>query len=169
MSYPLALYQEQYDGGKFMNRRDQIRMSHEEVRAFLQEQLILQVATIDHDGWPHLVAMWYVLVDDRVVFWTYAKSQKAVNLRRDDRLTCLVETGTRYDELRGVQIKGRAVIQDDRETVQRVGERIFERYTGPLNDHTRQLVAAQAAKRVLVFVEPVEIVSWDHRKLGGVY
>ena len=152
-----------------MNRRDQIRMSDEEIRAFLQEQYTLQVATMDHDGWPHLVAMWYVLIDDRVVFWTYAKSQKAVNLRRDDRLTCLVETGTRYDELRGVQIKGRAIIQGDRETVQRVGERIFERYTGPLNENTRQLVAAQAAKRVLVFVEPVEVVSWDHRKLGGVY
>ena len=152
-----------------MSRRDQIRMSDEEIRSFLQEQRTLQVATIDHDGWPHLIAMWYVLINDQIVFWTYAKSQKAVNLRRDDRLTCLVETGVRYDELRGVQIKGRAIIKDDRETVQRIGEAIFERNTGPLNENTRLLVAAQAAKRVLVFVEPVEVVSWDHRKLGGGY
>ena len=152
-----------------MSRRDQIRMSDEEIRSFLQEQRTLQVATIDHDGWPHLISMWYVLINDQIVFWTYAKSQKAVNLRRDDRLTCLVETGVRYDELRGVQIKGRAIIKDDRETVQRIGEAIFERNTGPLNENTRLLVAAQAAKRVLVFVEPVEVVSWDHRKLGGGY
>src|SRR5579885_914697 len=143
-----------------------IRMSDEEIRGFLEEQRTLQVATIDHDGWPHLVAMWYVLINDQVVFWTYAKSQKAVNLRRDPRLTCLVETGERYDELRGVQIKGRAILNAERETVQR----IYERYSGgTLNDATRQMVAAQAAKRVLVFVEPVEIVSWDHRKLGGSY
>src|SRR5947209_7705073 len=152
-----------------MNRRDLIRMNDEEIHAFLEEQRILQVATLGKDGWPHLIAMWYVLIDNQVVFWTYAKSQKAVNLRRDDRLTCLVETGVSYAELRGVQIKGRAVIKDDRETVQRIGEVIFERYTGPLNDNTRQLVAAQAPKRVLVFVEPVEIVSWDHRKLGDGY
>ena len=152
-----------------MNRRDLIRMSDEEIRAFLEEQRILQVATIDHDGWPHLVAMWYRLINDEVVFWTYAKSQKAINLRRDARLTCLVETGERYDELRGVQIKGRAIISEDRETVQRIGEAIWERYTGSLNDNTRQMVAAQAAKRVVVFVKPVEIVSWDHRKLGGGY
>jgi PPOX class probable F420-dependent enzyme len=152
-----------------MSRRDQIRMSDEEIRSFLLEQRTLQVATIDHDGWPHLIAMWYVLINDQIVFWTYAKSQKAVNLRRDDRLTCLIETGVLYDELRGVQIKGRAIIKDDRETVQRIGEAIFERNTGPLNDNTRLLVAAQAAKRVLVFVEPVEIISWDHRKLGGGY
>ena len=153
-----------------MNRRDLIRMNDEEIRAFLQEQRTLQVATIDHDGWPHLVAMWYVLLNDQIVFWTYAKSQKAVNLRRDARLTCLVETGTRYDELRGVQVKGRAIISDDRETVQHIGEVIYERYTGgPLNDTTRLMVAAQAPKRVIVFVEPVEIASWDHRKLGGGY
>jgi len=152
-----------------MNRRDLIRMNDEEIHAFLEEQRILQVATIGKDGWPHLIAMWYVLINDQVVFWTYAKSQKAVNLRRDPRITCLVESGVRYDELRGVQIKGRAIINDDRETVQRIGEVIFERYTGPLNDNTRQLVSAQAPKRVVVFVEPVEIVSWDHRKLGGSY
>jgi PPOX class probable F420-dependent enzyme len=152
-----------------MNRRDQIRMSDEEIRAFLQERRILQVATIDHDGWPHLVAMWYVLVDDQIVFWTYAKSQKALNLQRDDRLTCMVETGLRYEELRGVQIKGRAMLKNDRELVQRIGELIFERYMGPMNDNMRQIVAAQAPKRVLVFVEPVEVASWDHRKLGGGY
>ncbi len=153
-----------------MNRRDLIRMDDEEIRAFLEEQRILQVATIDHDGWPHLIAMWYALINDQIVFWTYAKSQKAVNLRRDARLTCLVETGVSYDELRGVQIKGRAIINGDRETVQRIGEVIYERYTGgPLSDTTRQMVVAQAAKRVIVFVEPVEIVSWDHRKLAGGY
>lgn len=152
-----------------MSRRNLIRMNDEEIRAFLEEQRTLQVATIDHDGWPHLIAMWYVLIDDQIVFWTYAKSQKIVNLRRDDRLTCLVETGERYDELRGVQIKGRAIISDDRETVQRIGEAIWERYTGPLNDTTRQMVAAQAAKRVVISVKSVEIVSWDHRKLGGGY
>src|ERR1700736_1098684 len=105
-----------------MNRRDLIRMNDEEIRAFLEEQRILQVATIGKDGWPHLVAMWYVLINDQVVFWTYAKSQKAVNLRRDPRLTCLVEAGERYEELRGVQIKGQAVMSDDPETVLRVGE-----------------------------------------------
>jgi PPOX class probable F420-dependent enzyme len=152
-----------------MSRRDLIRMNDEEIRAFLEEQRILQVATIDHDGWPHLIAMWYVLINDQIAFWTYAKSQKVVNLRRDDRLTCLVETGEHYDELRGVQIKGRAIISDNRETVQQIGEVIVERYYGSLNDNTRRMVEAQAAKRVIVFVKPIEIVSWDHRKLGGSY
>jgi len=152
-----------------MSRRNLINMTSEEIQAFLQEQRTLQVATIDHDGYPHLVAMWYVLHEGQVAFWTYARSQKAVNLRRDPRLTCLAETGQRYEELRGVQIKGQAIIYDDRETVQRYGELIWQRYTGPLNESTRPMVEAQAAKRIVVVVNPVETVSWDHRKLGGGY
>ena len=138
--------------------------------SFLGEQRVVICATNGVRGWPHLMPLWYVVRERELWAWTYAKSQKALNLQRDARLTCLVEAGERYEELRGVQIKGRAVINDDRETVQRIGEDIYKRYTGgPLNDNTRQMVAAQAPKRVLVFVEPVEIVSWDHRKLGGVY
>ena len=152
-----------------MNRRNLIRMTDGEIQAFLEEERILQVATIDHDGFPHLVAMWYVLVNNEITFWTYAKSQKAVNLRRDPRLTCMVEAGELYAELRGVQIKGHALINDDREFVQKVGETIWERYTGPLNESTRPMVTAQTPKRVVITVKPVEIVSWDHRKLGGGY
>ena len=152
-----------------MSRRNLITMNDEEIQEFLQEQSTLQVATIGQNGYPHLVAMWYILVDHHLVFWTYAKSQKALNLQRDPRLTVLVEAGTRYEELRGVQIRGRADIINERETVQRYGELIFERYTGPLNEQTHALVTAQAAKRIVVVVNPVAVTSWDHRKLGGVY
>lgn len=152
-----------------MSRRKLIMMTDEEIQAFLQDGRTLQVATIDHDGYPHLIAMWYVVVEGQLAFWTYARSQKAVNLRRDPRLTCLVETGERYEELRGVQIKGQATLYDDLATVQHFGELIWERYTGPLNENTRPMVLAQAAKRIAVVVKPVEIVSWDHRKLGGGY
>jgi PPOX class probable F420-dependent enzyme len=152
-----------------MSRRNLITMTDEEIQAFLQEERTLQVATIDHDGYPHLVAMWYALFNREIVFWTYAKSQKAINLRRDPRLTCLAEAGERYEELRGVQIKGQATIYDDREAVQHFGELIWERYTGPLNEKTRPMIIAQAAKRIAVVVKPTKIASWDHRKLGGVY
>ncbi len=152
-----------------MKRRSAISMTEEEIQVFLREEHTLQVATIDHDGYPHLVAMWFTQLNNNIVFWTYGKSQKAVNLRRDPRLTCLAETGEQYNELRGVQIKGQAEIVDDPAEVQRIGELIYTRYTGTLNDSTRAMVAAQASKRIVVIVKPVETVSWDHRKLGGGY
>jgi PPOX class probable F420-dependent enzyme len=155
-------------------KRDRIAMSHDEIVAFLDEQRTLQVASIDHDGAPHLVAMWFAFWDDRVAFWTYAKSQKVLNLRRDPRITVMVESGTTYGELRGVVIKGRARIVEDHDEVLRFGEKVYERYWGAgapaLDaDAVREAVAVMGAKRVLVVVEPDHVMSWDHRKLDGAY
>ena len=90
------------------SRRAMIRMNDEEVRAFIDEGKSLQLATINKDGTPHLVAMWYGIVDGRIVIETFEKSQKAVNLKRDPRVACLLESGTEYNELKGVQINGTA-------------------------------------------------------------
>ena len=153
-----------------MKRREQIQMSPAEVRAFLAEQRTIAVATLGPDGYPHVVAMWYALVEGDIAFWTYAKAQKAVNLRRDPRLTCLVEAGDSYSELRGVQVKGTAELVEDAEAVYRLGVTIYERYHGaPLPADVERKVAEQAPKRLGVYVRPMKIVSWDHRKLGSGY
>ncbi|HEX8995135.1 MAG TPA: PPOX class F420-dependent oxidoreductase [Ktedonobacterales bacterium] len=152
-----------------MSRRDQIHMTEQEVASFIERGRSLAVATINPDGAPHMVAMWYTLVDGKIAFWTYAKSQKAVNLRRDPRLTCLLETGERYEELRGVQIHGVATLIADVEVVRTIGESVYRRYAaGALTPENLRTIAAQAPKRVAVFVEPTSVVSWDHAKLGGV-
>lgn len=151
-----------------MSRRDEIRMTDEEVEAFLDERRTLHVASINADGTPHLVPMWFARADGAIAFWTYGKSQKVVNLRRDPRITVMVETGHEYDELRGISIAGRARIVDDPDEVLRFGEGVYERYWGPITDDTiREGVRAMGAKRVVVLVEAEKVTSWDHRKLGG--
>ena len=149
------------------SRRDQIRMSEEEVAAFLAEPHTLAVATLGRDGRPHLVAMWYGFLDGSLALWTYGKSQKVVNLRRDPRMTGMVETGGAYDQLRGVELLGRGVVVDDAEAVRAAGESVWERYMGPLDDEARDAVRQLGSKRVAVCLEVEEVVSWDHRKLGG--
>ena len=147
------------------SRRAQIAMSAEEVAGFLDEQRVVTCATLGRDGWPHLMPLWYVVRDGEVWSWTYAKSQKVRNLERDARCTLQVETGSEYDELRGVMLKAEAVIH--REHVLELGVEIFERYTGgPVEpDHLR----AQATKRVGLQFVVRSVASWDHRKLAGVY
>jgi PPOX class probable F420-dependent enzyme len=152
-----------------MSRSDQIRMSEAEVAEFLAGPHTLQVASINADGTPHLAAMFYAVVNGEVGFWTYGKSQKIVNLRRDPRISVMVETGKAYEELRGVTITGRARLVDDRDGVTAFGELLYPRYFGELNDAARAGVAITGQKRVVVFVEPVKVVSWDHSKLAGTY
>jgi PPOX class probable F420-dependent enzyme len=150
-------------------RRDAIKMTDDEMRSFLEAGRDLQVASINADGTPHLVTMWYVLRDGELAFWTYRKSQKVMNLRRDPRLSVLVATGDKYEELKGVSIIGRAEIVDDPDAVLGYGEAVYERYWGPLNDTVMDGVRAMGAKRVVIVVKPEKILSWDHGKLGGAY
>jgi len=148
------------------------RMSEDEAWSLVAQQPKLQVATIGPDGMPHLVTMFHAVLDGRLVFWTYAKSQKTRNLDRDPRLTCLVEDGEQYEELRGVQISGRARIVRGPEDVAVVGRAVVCRMlgldpAGDLDPAVADEVARQAQKRVAVEVVPDRVVSWDHRKLTG--
>ena len=152
-----------------MSRRGEIAMTDDEVRDFLADHRVLQVATIQADGTPHLVTMWYAMQDGEIAFWTYGKSQKIINLRRDPRLSVLVATGEVYEQLKGVSIQGQAEIVDDPDDVLRYGEAVYERYWGPLNDTVLEGVRAMGAKRVVIVVKPDKILSWDHSKLGGSY
>lgn len=148
------------------NQRAQITMTDDEVAAFVEQSRTATMATLGPTGTPHLVAMWFAVIDGQIWFETKAKSQKAQNLRRDDRLTFLVEDGLTYDTLRGVSMEGRAVIVDDPDALWRVGVSVWERYTGPYTDEAKPLVEFMLHKRVAVRLDVERVRSWDHRKLG---
>jgi PPOX class probable F420-dependent enzyme len=151
------------------NRRNTVRLSEEEVDEFLRGRRVMSVATTNRDGSIHLVAMWYGFLDGAPALWTYAKSQKVRNLERDARLTCLIEDGEAYNELRGVELIGTGEIIRDPAVVLAVGLEVYGRYTGPVTDDVPALVERMGAKRVVVRINADRTVSWDHRKLGGGY
>lgn len=126
----------------------------------------MAVATLNGDGSIHLVTMYYALRGGRIAFWTYRRSQKAVNLARDPRVTCLVETGDSYDTLRGVSVVGRADLVDDPAQVLAIGTEIYGRYFGEPDPAVADYVAAMARKRVAALVDPEHVASWDHRRLA---
>jgi PPOX class probable F420-dependent enzyme len=151
------------------SRRSQIELSDEELRGFLDEKMVMQCATNGPRGLPHMVALWFVADGGELRGWTYAKSQKARNLERDPRATLGLEDGVQYHELRGVMFECDVRIERDAAAVEGYGLELFERYAGGLSDETRAMVANQAPKRVGLAFQPTRTVSWDHRKLGGVY
>jgi PPOX class probable F420-dependent enzyme len=148
------------------NQRAQITMSDDEVAAFIESSRTATMATVGPTGTPHLVAMWFAVIDGQIWFETKARSQKAQNLRRDGRLTCMIEAGLTYDSLRGVSIEGHGVIVDDPDALWKIGVDIWERYTGPYTDEAKPLVELMLHKRVAVRLDVDRVRSWDHRKLG---
>jgi PPOX class probable F420-dependent enzyme len=152
-----------------MPRKDDIRMSADEIRNYLREGHTMTLATNGPRGHPHVVAMFFVVDDDLTIrFATYANSQKVMNIERDPRVSLLVETGTAYSELRGVMLEGHAEIEKDLEkTVATMIE--ANALTGsPLPDIEQiphDVKIKMASKRVLVSVTPSRFISWDHGKL----
>jgi hypothetical protein len=102
-------------------QRDLVSMSPSEVSALLAASRKVQLGTLNPDGSVHLVTMFYGLIDGQIAFWTYRTSQKALNLARDPRITCLVEDGSDYFELRGVQLRGTVRVVSEFEDVLAIG------------------------------------------------
>jgi PPOX class probable F420-dependent enzyme len=152
--------------GHGVNQRKAIQMTPEEVEAFLAERRAMTMCSVSLDGSIHAVAMWYGFVDGCVAVETKTKSQKVRNLRRDPRLTLLFEDGDYYDELRGVELVGKAEIVEDPEKLFALGVSVYERYTGPYTEEMKPFVDVMLRKRVLVKMHVERTVSWDHRKLG---
>jgi PPOX class probable F420-dependent enzyme len=148
-----------------------ISMTDDEVRSFLAVPDTAVLSTMGRTGWPHLAGMWFAPRDDELLMWTYAKSQKAVNLRRDPRGALLVERGDRYTELRGVLVRGQVRMIEDHDGIVRIGTALAERYSVPATGEAaagppEAEIERQSAKRVGLALPLRRIVSWDHSKLG---
>src|SRR4026208_2093650 len=113
------------------NQRSQIEMSDDEIAAYIARSRTAPLATIGPTGVPHLVAMWYAVIDGQIWFETKSRAQKTVNLRRNPAIHVSIESGYTYDQLRGVSIEGKGVVIDDADALWKVGVNVFERYTGP--------------------------------------
>ncbi len=148
------------------NQRAEIQMSDDEVRSFIERSRTATMATIGPDGLPHLVAMWYGVVDGQIWFETKAKSQKVTNVRRDPRMTVMIEDGLTYDALRGVALEGTATVVDDPDALWACGVSVWERYNGPYSEEVKPLVEVMLHKRVAVRLDVTRVRSWDHTKLG---
>jgi PPOX class probable F420-dependent enzyme len=152
------------------SRRSAIAMTPEEQKKFLEEGWTLQVASIGPKGYPHLVAMWYVVLDGLIQFTTFGKSQKVQNLRRNPKISAMLESGKLYEELKGYVVEGTAEIVEDTETTARLMAVIGQKYRGiPVATETPEAALRIASKRVTIRIHPEDSYSWDHAKLGGRY
>ena len=150
-----------------MNRRRQIQLAPDEQARFLREHRKAALATIDKNGFPHLVAMNFIVKDGAYYMTSYGKAQKVVNIRRNPKVALMVEAGDEYPQLRGVMIRGRCEILEGEAAVRAAfeGRAVAQTNPAPVNPGA----AASATKRVVLRIVPEKIVSWDHGKLGGRY
>lgn len=150
-----------------INRRRQIQLSPEEQAAFFRERKKAALATIDKDGFPHVVAMNYFVKDGAFHMTSYGKAQKVINIRRNPKVALMVEAGDAYGELRGVMVRGHCEIIEEPEAVKAAFDSRAKAQDNP--SAVQPGAVASAPKRVVLRIIPQKVTSWDHRKLGGRY
>lgn len=152
--------------GHGVKQRDRVKMSEEEVAAFLAERHSMTMSTLSADGSIHSVGMWYGFLEGEIALESKARAQKVLNVRRNPTVTCLVEAGDYYEELRGVSVVGKAEVVEDPDRIWELGVSVFSRYATPYTEEMRPAVEMMLNKRVVIKVVPDRVVTWDHRKLG---
>jgi general stress protein 26 len=139
-------------------------MTAEERAAFLRDNSKCALATIDPEGYPHVVAMGFYVEDGAFWMTSYAKAQKVLNIRRNPKVGLMIETGASYAELQGVMVRGACEIIEDVEIVRQVMN-----HRRSAAESGRRGALDSAPKRVALKIIPHKTVSWDHSKLGGGY
>lgn len=153
-----------------MHKRNAIELTDDERERYLAEAPTIILVTIGRDGYPHAVPMWFLVDDDGgILMTTYRRSQKVMNVRRNPRVALLVESGTQYDQLKGVLLRGDGEVLDDEALCVRVLTRIHAKHGSGLTSGVEEVMKARARKRAVLKITPARVVSWDHRKLGGAY
>jgi len=153
-----------------MNKQSQIKMTPEEQDEFLTRARTMVLCTVDKDGYPHAVAMGYMVKDGCIYMTSYRKAQKVVNIRRNPKVAVMVESGTAYNQLKGVMIRGRCEIIDAPAEVWQIMREIRTFQEGGVPPPADAVVQARAQKRSVLKIIPEKIASWDHSKLpAGVY
>lgn len=158
-----------------IDARKLIRMTPEEVAQFLESVMNAALATLDRDGYPHLVAMSFARdANGDIVMTSFGKAQKVLNLQRDPRAAVMVDRGLAYDKLQGVMIRGRAEIVEGADAVLAVMRQVMRKQArlagrsdlaegGEISENYRR----QAAKRVVIRIRPEKLASWDHAKIAA--
>jgi nitroimidazol reductase NimA-like FMN-containing flavoprotein (pyridoxamine 5'-phosphate oxidase superfamily) len=135
-----------------------LSMTTSELDAFLEEERVLRLATVDEDGWPAVVPVWFVWHEGAFWVWNLTRAKRTRRLREGTRCAFVVDGGEQYAELRGASGRLAATFVADEEVPLAVRVRFSQRYFG--TDHPVE----PADHHQWLRLGPLTLASWDFRK-----
>ena len=150
-----------------------VRLDQQEIDEFLGNGHTLILTTVDKDGYPHSTPIWYVYMDDLIYTRGRRRSQKTANIRRNPKVSCVVEEGERWRELKAVMIRGRAEEVTDPAEQERFQRANAEKYDSFRESQTNlpQSDAVHYSTPFIIWkITPEKRpATWDNKKiaLGG--
>ncbi|MFF8645837.1 pyridoxamine 5'-phosphate oxidase family protein [Streptomyces sp. NPDC015345] len=148
-------------------RGRRIMMTPDELDAFLSTERTCRVATVSADGAPHASTLWFAWDGRSLWLYSITRSKRWADLRRDQRIAVVIDTGEEYGELRGVELSGTAEFVGESPRTGEpcpeldVPERLFARKLFGLDEMPHD------GRHAWIRLTPDAIASWDFRKLAG--
>ena len=129
-------------------------------REFLKSQKILRLATIDSSGNPHIVPVWYMYANDKFYVGTNTKTRKAINIKKNSKVSFCIDTGIKSPDIFGVMGIGRArlILKSDR--VELLAKKIMLRYFKNLKNQSAQQLLNQTD--CIIEIIPKKITDWKY-------
>jgi nitroimidazol reductase NimA-like FMN-containing flavoprotein (pyridoxamine 5'-phosphate oxidase superfamily) len=141
-----------------------INMTPEEIKIFLAEHKVCRMATVGKDGMPHVIPMWYAIIDGGIYIETTGTTKKVKNVESTKKTALIIDVGDSLYDYRGVMMQGKTEIVNDKGIFERFREAYAQRYFGS-NEHPGYKFLTGMPNRVLLKFIPEKFVSWDYRKM----
>jgi PPOX class probable F420-dependent enzyme len=127
------------------------------IQGFLATREIAILATVQADGAPLAMPMWFLHAPASLAMISVADAQKVRNLRRDPRVSVVAEAVSGSGEIRGVVVQGRIEFLSDGPERRALVDRFHEKYR-----RLEKLWAGKAmpADRVMFRILPARVRSW---------
>ena len=146
-----------------------VRLSRTEAWAALAEAHTGIFTSLRRDGSPITLPIWFAVLDERIYISGPAHARRLARVRRDPRVSFLVESGQRWAELRAVHLTGRARIVEAPALLARVAAALATKYAAfrtsraTMPDATRSHYEVDTAT---IEITPDERwLSWDNARL----
>ena len=135
-------------------------MNEEQLKQFLSQKYLLNIASVNPDGYPHVVPVWFDYDGKDFLVSTARKSKKARNLNADTKAGfSIAEQGLPYDAVVGY---GDVTITDDVDGVLLL--KLAKKYLPPEKvDRYWQELMNDNGKRVVIRITPRWMKSWADR------
>ena len=127
------------------------------VQRFLDGKEIALLATVQADGAPLAMPMWFLHDATALTMISVEGTQKVRNLRRDPRVSVVAESGGGGSDIRGVAVQGRAEFLADGPERRALVERFHQKY--PRLQHLWG-GRAMPPDRVMFRIVPARARSW---------
>ena len=128
------------------------------IQGFLATKEVAVLATLQADGAPLAMPMWFLHGPTSLTMISVADTQKVRNLRRDSRVCVVAEAGEGGGDIRGVSVRGRAEFLPEGSARLALAARFLEKYHPRLERLWGGRV--MPPNRVMFRIVPEHVRSW---------